>query len=105
MFARCDVLKWEDQVALFDLALSSFGSVDIVVRSESIHHSEQQLTFTQCAIAGLTEIGQTAQGSLVFENGKPLPPTLKTLQVNLIGVFYSQCCRSQVIMFFTYVVL
>ena len=31
-FTRCDVLKWEDQVAMFDLALSSFGSVDVVVR-------------------------------------------------------------------------
>ncbi|VDB86849.1 unnamed protein product [Peniophora sp. CBMAI 1063] len=72
VFSRCDVLNWENQVALFDLAISSFGSVDIV-----------------CAIAGLTEIGNTAQGSLTFENGKPQPPPLKTLQVNLVGVFYT----------------
>ncbi|KZV62661.1 NAD(P)-binding protein [Peniophora sp. CONT] len=71
-FTRCDVLNWDNQVALFDLALSSFGSVDIV-----------------CAIAGLTETGNAAQGSLTFENGKPQPPQLKTLQVNLVGVFYT----------------
>lgn len=28
---RCDVSKWEDQVALFELAMKKFGGVDIVV--------------------------------------------------------------------------
>ena|SRR6267378_4438999 len=30
-FIGCNVLKWEDQVALFDLAISDFGTVDVVV--------------------------------------------------------------------------
>jgi len=29
---KCNVTVWEDQVALFDLAMSKYGSVDVVVR-------------------------------------------------------------------------
>lgn len=28
---RCDVTSWEDQVALFELAMTKFGGIDIVV--------------------------------------------------------------------------
>ena len=28
---RCDVTSWEDQVSLFELAMTRFGGVDIVV--------------------------------------------------------------------------
>jgi NAD(P)-dependent dehydrogenase (short-subunit alcohol dehydrogenase family) len=28
---KCDVTIWEDQVAMFELAMSRFGSVDVVV--------------------------------------------------------------------------
>lgn len=28
---KCDVRNWEDQVALFDYAISTFGSIDVVV--------------------------------------------------------------------------
>ena len=30
-FIKCDVTKWDEQVALFELAIERFGSVDIVV--------------------------------------------------------------------------
>ena len=30
-YQRCDVINWDDQVALFELAVSRYGSVDIVV--------------------------------------------------------------------------
>lgn len=30
-FIKCDVTKWDEQVALFELAIKRFGSVDIVV--------------------------------------------------------------------------
>ena len=30
-FIGCNVVKWEDQVSLFDLAIAEFGAVDIVV--------------------------------------------------------------------------
>ena len=30
---KCNVTMWDEQVALFELAMSTYGSVDIVVRS------------------------------------------------------------------------
>ena len=33
---RCDVARWDDQVALFELAMTKFGGVDIVVSVPSI---------------------------------------------------------------------
>lgn len=33
---RCDVTNWEDQVALFELAMTRFGGVDIVVSAPCI---------------------------------------------------------------------
>ncbi len=30
-FIKCDVTKWDEQVALFELAIERFGSIDIVV--------------------------------------------------------------------------
>lgn len=31
---KCDVTKWDEQVALFELAMARFNAVDIVVSSE-----------------------------------------------------------------------
>ena len=39
--------------------------------------------------AGVSEVG-TFQ-SLQFKDGKPVKPTMATLEVNLIGVMYSTC--------------
>ena len=33
IFTRCDVCVWEDQLAMFEEAISTFGAVDIVVSS------------------------------------------------------------------------
>lgn len=33
---RCDVTIWEDQVALYEFAMSTFGGVDIVVSAPSL---------------------------------------------------------------------
>ena len=40
---RCDVTSWEDQVALFELAMTRFGGVDIVVSApfSSVHIVER----------------------------------------------------------------
>lgn len=32
IYQKCNVTVWEDQVALFELAISTYGSVDVVVR-------------------------------------------------------------------------
>jgi len=31
IFVRCDVTVWDDQVSMFETAISKYGSVDIVV--------------------------------------------------------------------------
>ncbi|KAK0462630.1 uncharacterized protein EV420DRAFT_1265343 [Desarmillaria tabescens] len=67
---RCSTTTWDDVVALFDLAVKTYGDVDIVV-----------------ANTGVTEVGQFKQ--LSFDsNGKPVKPDLTTVDVNLVGVLY-----------------
>jgi NAD(P)-dependent dehydrogenase (short-subunit alcohol dehydrogenase family) len=69
---RCDVTVWEDQVALFEAALSTFKAIDVVV-----------------ANAGVTE--SFGLGELQFDSdtGKPKRPNLLTTEVNIVGVMYS----------------
>ncbi|KAF8256820.1 hypothetical protein EI94DRAFT_1693694 [Lactarius quietus] len=71
--AKCNVVNWDDQVALFELALERYGAVDIVIPN-----------------AGITEIDKgVCSGELTVVNGKPIAPNLLTLDVNLKGVFYT----------------
>ncbi|KIM45372.1 hypothetical protein M413DRAFT_442041 [Hebeloma cylindrosporum] len=67
---KCNVTKFEEQVELFELAMKKYGSVDVVIPN-----------------AGVSELG-TFQ-SLQFKDGKPVKPTMATLEVNLIGVMYT----------------
>ncbi|KAH9055930.1 NAD(P)-binding protein [Lactarius vividus] len=71
-FIKCNVVKWEDQVALFDLAVAQFGAVDIVIPN-----------------AGILENTEVCHGNVQFVDGKPVAPKLLTLEVNLIGLFYT----------------
>ncbi|KAJ6572151.1 hypothetical protein B0H19DRAFT_1023791 [Mycena capillaripes] len=72
VYVRCNVLDWDNQVALFDQAVAHFGSVDIVV-----------------PVAGMTEYGSACSGILDYKDGKPLPPDKKTLEVNLLGALHT----------------
>ncbi|KAG6866412.1 hypothetical protein C0991_004697 [Blastosporella zonata] len=67
---KCDVTIWDDQVALFELAIAKFGVVDIVVPN-----------------AGVAEVGSFHQ--VVLKDGKPVKPDAKTIDVNLFGVIYT----------------
>jgi NAD(P)-dependent dehydrogenase (short-subunit alcohol dehydrogenase family) len=67
---RCDVWNWDDQVSLFELAMSEYGSVDIVVPN-----------------AGIDERGSFSTTNIV--HGKPTKPSFKTIEINLIGVMYT----------------
>ncbi|KAF5380519.1 hypothetical protein D9615_004749 [Tricholomella constricta] len=67
---KCDVTVWDDQVALFELAVAKFGAVDIVIPN-----------------AGVTELGNF--DNVVFKNGKPVKPDTRTIDVNLNGVIYA----------------
>lgn len=65
---NCDVSSWEEQVALFALAVSAFGRVDVAV-----------------ANAG---IGESGRGQ--FQDTDELrKPDLKTIDINASGVLYT----------------
>jgi len=67
---KCDVTDWDSQLALFELGMSSFGAIDVVV-----------------ANAGITETGAFYTPKVI--DGKPRKPTTATLDVNLGGTVYS----------------
>jgi len=67
---RCDVTNWDDQVAMFEAAFTKWGHIDVVIPN-----------------AGISEAGNL--GTLVVQNGRPLPPNLKTADINLTGVLYT----------------
>ncbi|KAK0225495.1 hypothetical protein IW262DRAFT_1430162 [Armillaria fumosa] len=68
--ASCNATVWDDAVALFDLAVKTYGGLDIVV-----------------ANTGVTEVGQFTHVSL-DSNGKPMKPDLTTVDVNLVGILH-----------------
>ncbi|KAJ7854609.1 hypothetical protein B0H13DRAFT_1642331 [Mycena leptocephala] len=74
---QCNVLQWEDQITLFESAVSHFGSVDVVI-----------------PCAGVSEHGDTCSGVLDYKDGKPLPPDMSTLEINLFGAVHSMYCSS-----------
>ncbi|KXN90975.1 15-hydroxyprostaglandin dehydrogenase [NAD(+)] [Leucoagaricus sp. SymC.cos] len=70
-FVKCDVLLWDDQVSMFETAISKYGSIDIVVPN-----------------AGVTET--TRFDSVVLgESGRPVKPNLLTMDINLTAVLYT----------------
>ncbi|KAI5480568.1 5'-methylthioadenosine phosphorylase [Pseudohyphozyma bogoriensis] len=69
--ARCDTTSWEEQHAMFDLAISTYEHVDIVVPN-----------------AGLPETGEWLHDTMDAD-GKLAKPNLKTLEVNITGVCYT----------------
>ncbi|MCJ1314313.1 hypothetical protein MMC25_007994 [Agyrium rufum] len=69
-FLRTDVTKYEDNLALFDLALKEYGKVDHAM-----------------SIAGIVEQGNWFDANLTTESVKKQPPTT-ALDVNLLGVLY-----------------
>ncbi|KIK69270.1 hypothetical protein GYMLUDRAFT_35336 [Collybiopsis luxurians FD-317 M1] len=68
---KCNVTVWENQVALFDMAISKYGSVDIVVPNAGIGEPQSFLTVS------------------FDKDGKVKKPGLPTVEVNLIGVLYT----------------
>lgn len=70
-FVKCDTTVWEDQVSMFETAISTYGSVDIVVPNAGVNET--------------TRLGSVK----LDETGKPIKPKLMTLDVNLTGVIYT----------------
>ncbi|KAG4413954.1 hypothetical protein IFR04_012921 [Cadophora malorum] len=75
LFRKCDVSKWEDVLELFQTGFTHFGALDIVL-----------------ANAGVNEIGSLLKDDIDSATGKLLPPPLKTLDVNLVGILYTTKC-------------
>ncbi|PPQ66321.1 hypothetical protein CVT26_011152 [Gymnopilus dilepis] len=67
---KCDVSNFDQQVEMFELAIKKYGSVDIVVPN-----------------AGVNEIGFFSAPQL--KDGKPVKPSMKTMEINLFGVLYT----------------
>ncbi|KAF9645489.1 NAD(P)-binding protein [Thelephora ganbajun] len=67
---RCDVTNWDSQLALFELGISSFGAIDVVVANAGIYESADFL------------VSQVVDGKL-------RKPATATLDVNINGVVYS----------------
>jgi NAD(P)-dependent dehydrogenase (short-subunit alcohol dehydrogenase family) len=60
-------------VAMFEHAIEAYGSVDVVV-----------------ANAGITEYPPSGFRNVIFKDGKPQPLSMRTLDVNLKGVCWSE---------------
>ncbi len=82
IFQHCDVLVFEQLVALFKLAIATYGTINIVV-----------------ANAGVTEVSQFGTINLVKNPAdgelEPKKPDLKTVEVNLISVMHSTASHSK----------
>lgn len=70
-FRRCDVSSWEEQAKVFKEINELHGGVNIVL-----------------ANAGLSDRG--ANGITILDEDEPSPPGLVTVNVNLVGVMYSE---------------
>ncbi|OAL34483.1 hypothetical protein AYO20_06326 [Fonsecaea nubica] len=70
-FVHCDVTSWEDQLALFKLALSSSPrkSIDVVVANAGISGPDDAFT--------------------IEDTDEPVKPQLKIVNIDLLGVMYT----------------
>jgi len=67
-FKMCDISSWDEQKAVFEEVYKKTGSIDYVF-----------------ANAGVSEIGNF----LERDEGEPVKPTLKTIDINLVGTLYT----------------
>ncbi|KIK69272.1 hypothetical protein GYMLUDRAFT_35338 [Collybiopsis luxurians FD-317 M1] len=72
IFSKCDVTVWENQLELFDFAIQTFGCVDVVV-----------------ANAGVGELSRFTKVKFNVATGKPEPPNMRAVQINVVGVMYT----------------
>lgn len=89
---RCHVTDWDNQVSLFELGMSTFSAVDVVVCASNLGTSHFHSSQPQVANAGIKETGDSFEPRMV--GGKPSRPITATLDVSLNGVVYCACvCR------------
>ena len=69
LFKKCDISSWDEQKATFEAVYKENGSIDFVF-----------------ANAGVSEVGNF----LEKDAADPVKPTLKTIDINLVGTLYSK---------------
>ncbi|KAH7086472.1 hypothetical protein FB567DRAFT_528027 [Paraphoma chrysanthemicola] len=72
VFIKVDIRDWEQQKAMFEKAMSTFGAVDVVI-----------------ANAGISRSSGDSLWNLDDPNGEPTKPDLNIVEVNLKGSFYT----------------
>ena len=82
VYHHCDVSSWENQAAAFTETFKRWGRMDFVALNAGIDDKDNLYGPTTTAAAG------TGAGGEGGGDGEPVKPGLKTIQVNLIGVFY-----------------
>ncbi|KAK5193098.1 hypothetical protein LTR99_001754 [Exophiala xenobiotica] len=71
LVCQCDISSWDSQVEIFEAAKQKFGHIDII-----------------CLNAGIAEPRGQFFDVKVDQTGKPLPPDLRVLDVDLKGTVY-----------------
>lgn len=71
-FIEVDIRDWDQQKNMFEIAMSKFGAVDIVI-----------------ANAGISRSSGDSLWNLEDPNGEPTKPDLNIVEVNLKGSFYT----------------
>lgn len=71
VYTKVDVTSWDDQKALFKAATEKYGRIDHAFANAGVPPTD---TFLE---------------DNVDDKGEPLPPNLKTVQINYIGVIYT----------------
>lgn len=79
-FENCDVSSWESQAEAFEKVARERGGVDVVF-----------------ANAGISDPVKFIPEAVKDGDGKPVKPTLKTVDVNFLGVMY---CMSSLALWF-----
>ncbi|KAH7130022.1 putative short chain dehydrogenase/reductase [Dendryphion nanum] len=68
LFKKCDISSWDEQKAAFEEVYKETGGIDYVFPN-----------------AGVSEIGNFLEKDV----GEPMKPTLKTIDINLVGALYT----------------
>lgn len=75
LFRKCDVTKWSDVLAIFELTRKTFGIIHAVLSNVGVHQGDLLL-----------------QDNLDPKTGELLAPDRKVLDINLTGTLYMVKC-------------
>lgn len=91
-FVRCDVTSWDDQVRMFDAAITNSpnGSCDVVVANAGISRSSGDSLWKLDGMPRFARLDPRLQlTDSTDPNGEPSKPELNIVNVNLNGSLYT----------------